>query len=132
MIRIDIFICVNMSMLNGGEMKDVIKVMKALSDPNRLKIVKLLEAGEACVCEIQPLLGLSQSTVSKHLKLLEDAGLLKKRKDGQWVLYTLCTGEDSVYAEDMLATLKGWLNSDSEVVGLRKELPNVSRYICRD
>ena len=56
-------------------MKKFIKVMKALSDPNRVKMVKLLQHKEMCVCEIQAALGLAQSTVSKHLKILEEAGL---------------------------------------------------------
>ncbi len=54
-------------------MKGFIKVMKALSDPNRVKIVKLLQHREMCVCELQAALGVSQPTVSKHLRLLEDA-----------------------------------------------------------
>jgi ArsR family transcriptional regulator len=57
-------------------MKAFIRVMKALSDPNRVKIMKMLEAKELCVCEITAILGLAQSTVSKHLKILEDADLV--------------------------------------------------------
>jgi ArsR family transcriptional regulator len=50
--------------------KDFIRVMKALSDPNRVKVVKMLQHKEMCVCEIQFALGLAQPTVSKHLKVL--------------------------------------------------------------
>ena len=57
-------------------MRSFIRVMKALSDPNRVKIIKLLENNELCVCEIHSLLGLAQSTVSKHLKILEEADLV--------------------------------------------------------
>ena len=53
-------------------MKPFIKVMKALSDPNRVKIVKLLQHKMMCVCELQGALGISQPTVSKHLKILEE------------------------------------------------------------
>jgi ArsR family transcriptional regulator len=56
-------------------MNEFIKVMKALSDPNRVKLLKLLQKREMCVCEIQAALGISQPTVSKHLKILEGAGL---------------------------------------------------------
>ena len=49
-------------------MKTFIRVMKALSDPNRVRVVKLLQNGELCVCEIKEILGLAQSTVSKHMK----------------------------------------------------------------
>jgi ArsR family transcriptional regulator len=57
-------------------MKDFIRVMKALSDPNRVKIVKMLQHKLMCVCEIQAALGISQSSVSKHLKILEEAGVV--------------------------------------------------------
>ncbi|NDY74639.1 hypothetical protein DO021_22450 [Desulfobacter hydrogenophilus] len=66
-------------------MKTFIKVMKALSDPNRVKMVKILQKRPFCVCEIQQLLGIAQSTTSKHLKILEDADLVKSFKDGLWV-----------------------------------------------
>ena len=54
-------------------MKEFTRVMKALSDPNRVKIVKLLERRSLCVCELQAALGIAQPTVSSHLKVLEDA-----------------------------------------------------------
>ena len=61
-------------------MKEFIKVMKALSDPNRVKLLKLIQQREMCVCEIQAALEIAQPTVSKHLKVLEDAGLVEPRK----------------------------------------------------
>ncbi|MDY6971919.1 MAG: metalloregulator ArsR/SmtB family transcription factor [Thermodesulfobacteriota bacterium] len=63
-------------------MRQFIKVMKALSDQNRVKIVKLLQRRVLCVCEIQEALGLAQSTASKHLKILEEAALITYRKEG--------------------------------------------------
>ena len=54
-------------------MKEFIKVMKALSDPNRVKLVKMLQKRTMCVCEVQAALGIAQPTVSKHLKILEGA-----------------------------------------------------------
>ena len=65
-------------------MKAFVKVMKALSDPNRVKIVKLLQQKVMCVCELQGALGISQPSVSKHLKILEEAGLVDYQKDGLW------------------------------------------------
>ena len=73
-------------------MKDFIKVMKALSDPNRVKIVKMLQHKTMCVCEIREALQIAQPSVSKHLKILEDAGLVASKKDGQWVDYYLTDG----------------------------------------
>ena len=70
-------------------MKEFLRVMKALSDPTRVKILKILERRSMCVCELQTALGSAQSTTSKHLKILEDAGLAASHKDGLWVNYTL-------------------------------------------
>ena len=63
-------------------MKEFLKVMKAASDPTRVKILKMLGKKVMCVCEIQTALGTAQSTASKHLKILEDAGLVISKKDG--------------------------------------------------
>lgn len=63
-------------------MKDFILVIKALSDPNRVKLLKMLQERVMCVCEIQAALGIAQPTVSKHLKILESAGLVGRKKDG--------------------------------------------------
>ena len=70
-------------------MKNFIKVMKALSDPNRIKIIKMLQHKMMCVCELQAALDIAQPTVSKHLKILEEAGLVDYQKDGLWVNYSL-------------------------------------------
>ena len=66
-----------------------VKIFKALGDPTRLKIVKMLSEKELCVCEIIPATGKSQPTTSAHLKILYEAGLVKSRKDGLSVHYRL-------------------------------------------
>jgi len=104
-------------------MKVFIRVMKALSDPNRVRVIKLLQSGELCVCEIKEVLGLAQSTVSKHMKILEDAGLVKKNRQGTWMIYSLADGGESAYAKTMLSKLGGWLDDDTELDRLRKVLP---------
>jgi ArsR family transcriptional regulator len=112
-------------------MKKFIKVMKALSDPNRVKIVKLLQHKVMCVCEMQKALGLAQSTVSKHLKILEDAGLTTYYKDGLWVNYSLADGTDSPYAANLLGSLKHWLDDDPGLATIVEQLPNIRREdIC--
>jgi DNA-binding transcriptional ArsR family regulator len=65
------------------------KLFKALADETRLRVVKLLELREMCVCEIMIALGLTQPTASHHLGILEEAGLVKRRKEGKWVFYSL-------------------------------------------
>jgi len=113
-------------------LKDFIKVMKALSDPNRVKIVKMLQHREFCVCEIQYVLGIAQPTVSKHLKILEDAGLVTYRKDGLWVNYRLTDGASSPYAASLLGNLKHWLTDDPEIREILEELPRVKReVVCK-
>ncbi len=101
-------------------MRELVNVMKALSDPGRLKVLKLLEAREMCACEIIGLLGLAQPTVSRHLKVLADAGLISGRKVGSWVHYRLVPSPSTPYARVMLAALRGWLEDDPEVVSLRQ------------
>jgi len=65
------------------------KIFKVIGDANRLKILEILRSDDNCQCEIIPLLDQSQPTVSRHLRLLEDAGLIKSSKDGTRVYYTV-------------------------------------------
>lgn len=98
-------------------MKQFISLMKALSDPNRVKIVKMLQRGQRCVCEIQPALGLAQPTVSSHLKVLEHAGIVQGFRQGQWMHYSLTEGETPV-ARAMLEHMRTWLEDDPEIAGM--------------
>jgi len=107
-------------------MKSFIRVMKALSDGNRVRVLKLLEEKELCVCEIQRVLGLAQSTVSKHMKLLEDAGLVDRTRQGTWILYSLAESSESQYAATMLDQLRGWLDDDRKLKVMRKTLPDAA------
>ena len=112
-------------------MREFIKVMKALSDPNRVKMIKMLQRRVMCVCEIQEALGLAQSTVSKHLKILEEAGLITFAKEGLWVNYRLCDGAKSPYIATILGNLRHWLEEDGEVAALIARLPEIRREnIC--
>ena len=108
-------------------MKAFIKVMKALSDSNRVKMVKMLQNRPLCVCEIKEALGVAQSTASKHLKILEDAGLIRGFKDGLWVNYSLSDGSDSPFAASMIGNLKHWLDNEPEIRELNEILPGIDR-----
>ena len=113
-------------------MKPFIKVMKALSDPNRVKMIKMLQQRVLCVCEMKAALNIAQPTVSKHLKLLEDAGLVASDKDGLWVNYQLTDGGSSPYAATVLGNLRQWLNDDRQIVDLVKNLPSIRREdVCK-
>lgn len=113
-------------------MKDFLKVMKALSDPNRVKIIKMLQHKVMCVCELQAALKLAQPTVSRHLQVLEDAGLVICQKEGLWVNCLLPQKPASPYAANLLANLKTWLNHDPEITRILEELHTFRREdICK-
>jgi len=69
------------------------KVYKALGDKTRLRMVQLLKVRELCVCEMMAALNLTQPTASHHLGILENAGIVKERKDGRWVFYSIADKE---------------------------------------
>src|SRR5512138_269543 len=70
-------------------MKELTEIFKALSDETRLRIIKLLEQGELCVCDITAALDMVQPKVSFHLSTLKEAGLIKDRKQGKWIHYSI-------------------------------------------
>jgi ArsR family transcriptional regulator, arsenate/arsenite/antimonite-responsive transcriptional repressor len=113
-------------------MRNFTKVMKALSDSNRVKIVKMLQHKPMCVCELQKALEIAQSSVSKHLKILEEAGLVDYKKDGLWVNYNLTDGMKSPYVSSLMGNLRHWLEDDQEVKNLINRLPDIRReIICK-
>lgn len=112
-------------------MDGFIKIMKALADPNRVKIIKMLQHKPMCVCEIQTALQISQPAASKHLKILENAGFVYSRKEGLWVNYHLGDGKNSPYVASLLENFSHWLETDSEIVQLMEVLPDIRRErIC--
>ena len=81
--------------LNQENADSLARAIKALADPARLRIVSMIAAhedGEACVCDLTEPLGLSQPTVSHHLKVLTEAGYLSRSKRGTWAYYRLVPG----------------------------------------
>lgn len=78
--------------LNEETLDSEAKIFKALSDVNRLKIIQLLKEGELCACELTFALSNSQSTVSHHLSVLKNAGLIKERKEGKWSYFRISDG----------------------------------------
>jgi ArsR family transcriptional regulator, arsenate/arsenite/antimonite-responsive transcriptional repressor len=74
-------------------MKTTARLFKALSDETRLRILALLREGELCVCDLMAILELPQSTVSRHLAYLRNAGLVDDRRQGVWMFYRLTTGD---------------------------------------
>jgi arsenate reductase/ArsR family transcriptional regulator len=105
-------------------LRDYGAVLKAAADPNRARILKMLEGGEMCVCQIVAALGLATSTVSKHLSLLRTAGLVEERKAGRWVHFRLAAEGDNDYALPLLSLLRTWLRKDPVI---RADRPKVAR-----
>ena len=93
-------------------MEFFIKIFKALSDPNRVRILKMLELRPLCVCELPGLLKIATSTVSKHLSILRDSGMITDRKAGKWVIYRLNTDSSNLQVRQLLSLLPTWLNND--------------------
>ena len=77
---------------------------KALGDENRIRILKLLHGGEKCACKLLEELNISQSTLSHHMKILCDAGIVNVRKEGKWMHYSIC-GESLAELSAMLRQL---------------------------
>ncbi|SHJ75889.1 ArsR/SmtB family transcription factor [Paramaledivibacter caminithermalis] len=70
-------------------MEKKVKIFKALSDKNRLLIIDMLSCGELCACDIMDGLELTQPTISHHMKILQNAGLVNLKKNGKWTIYSL-------------------------------------------
>ena len=79
----------NPTAVDGIDAAAVLPLLKLMSEPNRLKIFSLLTAGEHCVCDIETAMGLPQNLVSHHLGVLREAGLIRARRDGRWVYYSI-------------------------------------------
>ena len=85
-------VCTQAKQIDEEDLTAEIKVFKAVADATRLKILKLLTEGELCICEIMLALKKPQSSISHNLSILEDAGLIKERKEGKWCLYRISDG----------------------------------------
>ena len=70
-------------------MQDLIKALKALFDGTRIRILKILLEKGCCVCEVMQALDISQSRASHNLRILQDAGFVKSRRDGAWIVYSV-------------------------------------------
>jgi arsenate reductase/ArsR family transcriptional regulator len=106
-------------------MRDLELVLKAAGDPTRTRILKLLEGGGLCVCQVQAVLRLAPSTVSRHLAVLKHAGLVEDRRDGKWIEYALTPGGRNPYAPAVLAMLRGPLDRDATVLADRRRLREI-------
>lgn len=112
-------------------MKKTAQLFKALSDETRLRILGLLLHGELCVCELMAILELPQSTVSRHLAYLKNAGLVSDRRQGIWMHYHL-SASDSILHKDLLDLLRKDLPALPQVHNDQKKLRKGAsiRQVC--
>lgn len=108
-------------------MKDVMAVVKAMADENRTRVLMFLEQGELCVCQIMEVLQLAPSTVSKHLTILHQAGLVESRKDGRWIYYRLAGRGASACVRGAIRWLRDCLADDPQAAGDARKV----RAVCR-
>jgi ArsR family transcriptional regulator len=109
-------------------MKHYLNIFKALGDENRVRIVLMLMMRPLCVCEITEVLNIALSTISAHLKLLKNAGVIEDEKDGRWVIYRLA--KDNEFFNDLLHLLEERLQNDEKVIRDRKIISHITREIC--
>lgn len=115
-------------------MNELLSITKALSDESRVRIVAALEPGELCVCQLVELLELAPSTVSKHLALLRQAGLLQVRKDGRWAYYRRAGADAPAIVREALAfvatSLVGDARTDADTRRLEQILTIDPEVLC--
>lgn len=104
-------------------------LFKALSDINRLRIIKALQMRVLCACEIRKLLGLANSTVSQHLGVLKDSGFIIEEKDGRWVNYMINPKPNDPRIVSILTTLDYWINDQSIIDQDKKEILTLDRNV---
>ena len=111
--------------------RDYVNVFKALNDPNRIRIMKMLGERELCLCEVREVLGLSSSTVSKHLTILRDADLILDSKEGKWVNFQLNDKSKQKFIRLIMTLIKNSFEDDEAIQEDTKKLHRVSRIkIC--
>src|SRR5437879_948740 len=106
-------------------MKDFLNITKALADENRLRMLMALQGGEQCVCRITEMMGLAMSTVSKHLSILYQAGLVNARKEGRWMYYSLAGRGTTSSAREAVAWVRRSLKGDERIAEDEKRMEKV-------
>ena len=105
------------------------KIFKALSDQNRLRILKALQTKVLCVCEIRELLQLANSTVSQHLKILKEAGFIVEHKDGKWVNYKINLHPSDERVIAILTSLDFWISDEEAIIKDKKKIKYLNRNV---
>ena len=116
-------------------MREFTAITKALADENRVRALMLLGQGELCLCQIIEMLGLAPSTVSKHMAVLRQAGLVAIRKKGRWCYYRLAGRDAPKAAREAIRWVQKTLRGEKKILKDSKRLKAVVRIdtekLCR-
>lgn len=104
------------------------EIFKALSEPNRIRILLMLLKKPLCVCEITSILGLSTATVSNHLSILRNSGFIIDEKHGKWINYKINKQNDNPIIKNILDNLIEWFKEDIQIKSDLESVIIVDRY----
>ncbi len=107
-------------------MYNTIQKFKALGDENRFRILMMLLQKPLCVCELLEVLDIKGGTLSAHLKLLKNAGLINQEKDGRWVVYSISSEETKLFLTEIMEHLK----ENTIIQKDKATVSTISRDIC--
>jgi DNA-binding transcriptional ArsR family regulator len=108
-------------------MREFMNITKALADENRIRTLLALRKGELCACQITELFGFAPSTVSRHLSILFQAGLVESRKEGRWIYYKLPDKTVPVEVREAIDWVKKSLADNPRVLEDNKQLKRILR-----
>lgn len=108
--------------------EDKVKILRAVAEKNRLRILKMLEDDTLCVCEITSVLNLAVSTVSQHLKVLKEAGIVVEDKDGKWINYKINSHPSNPVITSIIGMLDLWLEGEEEIKKDNKKVCCIERH----
>jgi ArsR family transcriptional regulator, arsenate/arsenite/antimonite-responsive transcriptional repressor len=124
-----------MAKYSNDRLQTTLAITKALSDENRIRIIMALRRQSLCVCQVTELLELAPSTVSKHIAILRQAGLVESRKEGRWIYYYIPPTGISTQAKETIRTLANSLGKDDRIAADRKRLGEILKVdrevLCR-
>lgn len=109
-------------------MKSII-IFKALSDFNRLRILKALQTKPLCLCELKELLELANSTISQHTKILRNANFIYEKKSGKWTDFYINYNSEDQRIIAILTNLDFWINDENQIIEDKIKLQNINRNI---
>lgn len=107
-------------------MDQTIRQLKALGDPNRFRILMMLRIRPLCVCELLSVLDIAGGTLSNHLKILENSGLISHKKDGKWIEYFVAGPE----AENFLEIIENRITDCEQIIYDRRMINTINRAVC--